>query len=400
MYKTIAFFWENYEFGGVTTNLASLINSKKFRKNKIIIFSNKTNKGLKKLRGLIRNGRVKIITFNNYLDLKYKSKSFKLFLMIIRPVVFFFTLVKIFYLLKKFKIDIFISQCGGYGDFRSDLGSILIAKFLNFPSKAIVFHHSYSKPRLWSFLSNLFNSIIMNFSDKFIFVSTATYKNLSKKIFFNNFKKKNFKILNNGIELDKINSNPKIKKLINKRFLNGIVLSRISEDKGHEDLIRAFSLLPGKIKNKFRIYFVGEGDKKYILYLKKLILEKKMKNYFYFAGYIKGSSRGIINHFNFLVSPSRYFEGFGLSIAEALSVGTTVISTKVGGVTDFLNNKNSILVRPFDIKQICKALIKVSKNEKDLINKKKNGKRLIETKFTNNIMGEKYFNYLNKIFYD
>ena len=400
MCKTIAFFWENYEFGGVTTNLASLINSKKFRKNKIIIFSNKTNQGLKKLKGLIRNGRVKIITFNNYLDLKYKSKSFKLFLIIIRPVVFFFTLVKIFHLLKKFKIDIFISQCGGYGDFRSDLGSILIAKFLNFPSKAIVFHHSYSKPRLWSFLSNLFNSIIMNFSDKFIFVSTATYKNLSKKIFFNNFKKKNFKILNNGIELDKINSNPKIKKLINKRFLNGIVLSRISEDKGHEDLIIAFSLLPGEIKKKFRIYFVGEGDKKYILYLKKLILEKKMKNYFYFPGYIKGSSRGIINHFNFLVSPSRYFEGFGLSIAEALSVGTTVISTKVGGVTDFLNNKNSILVRPFDIKQICKALIKVSKNEKDLINKKKNGKRLIETKFTNNIMGEKYFNYLNKIFYD
>jgi len=130
MYKTIAFFWENYEFGGVTTNLASLINSKKFRKNKIIIFSNKTNKGLKKLRGLIRNGRVKIITFNNYLDLKYKSKSFKLFLIVIRPVVFFFTLVKIFHLLKKFKIDIFISQCGGYGDFRSDLGSILIAKFL------------------------------------------------------------------------------------------------------------------------------------------------------------------------------------------------------------------------------------------------------------------------------
>ena len=32
--------------------------------------------------------------------------------------------------------------------------------------------------------------------------------------------------------------------------------------------------------------------------------------------------------------------------------------------------------------------------------KKKNGKRLIETKFTNNIMGEKYFNYLNKVFYD
>ena len=80
-------------------------------------------------------------------------------------------------------------------------------------------------------------------------------KTFQKKYFLIILKKKNFKILNNEIELDKINSNPKIKKLINKRFLNGIVLSRISEDKGHEDLIIAFSLLPGEIKKKFRIYF-------------------------------------------------------------------------------------------------------------------------------------------------
>ena len=193
-----------------------------------------------------------------------------------------------------------------------------------------------------------------------------------------------------------IKSITKSLKIINKRFLNGIVLSRISEDKGHEDLIKACILLPNKLKNRIRIYFVGEGNKKYILYLKNLIQENKINKIFYFTGYVKGSSREIINHFNFLVSPSRYFEGFGLSIAEALSVGTIVISTKVGGVTDFLNQKNSILIRPFDINQIRKALLRISKNKKDLLNKKTSGITLIKTKFTNNIMGEKYFNYLNK----
>ena len=54
--------------------------------------------------------------------------------------------------------------------------------------------------------------------------------------------------MSNGIEIDKININVKIKKLINKKFINGIVLSRISEDKGHEDLIQACSLLPSKLK--------------------------------------------------------------------------------------------------------------------------------------------------------
>ena len=131
MEKTIAFCWENYEFGGVSTNLAALINSKKFYKKKIIFFSNDTNKALKKFKNLIKNSnRIKIITFKNYLDLENRIKIFKIFLLLFRPVIFLLTFYKIFFLLKKFKIDIFISQCGGYGDFRSDLGSILVSLFI------------------------------------------------------------------------------------------------------------------------------------------------------------------------------------------------------------------------------------------------------------------------------
>ena len=94
-----------------------------------------------------------------------------------------------------------------------------------------------------------------------------------------------------------------------------------------------------------------------------MVNKNKLHNNFYFAGYIKGSGRDIIKYYDFLVSPSRYFEGFGLSIVESLSVGTIVISTKVGGVTDYLDNTNSILVKPFNIKQIINALIKITKNQ-------------------------------------
>ena len=294
---------------------------------------------------------------------------------------------------EKFKIDIFVSQCGGYGDFRSDLGSILIAKILKFPTRVVVFHHSYSKPKLWGLTSNLLNSLIINFANKFIFVSKATYENLSKKIFF--FKlKKNIKIIDNGIEINKLKKNAKILKIIKKTQINGVVLSRVQEDKGHEDLIKAFSHLPKKLKDKVKIYFIGDGDKRYIFYLKELIQINRLNKNFHFIGYVKGSGRDIIKYFDFLVSPSRYFEGFGLSIVESLSVGTLVISTKVGGVTGFLNKNNSILVEPFNEKQICNGIIEVYKNQKHLMNKKVNGVRLAKTKFTNNIMGKKYFNYL------
>ena len=96
MNQTIAFIWENYEFGGVTTNIAALINSKKFRKKKIIIFTNSTNQALKKFRKLIKNDRVRIITFDNYLDLKSKKTINKIFLLLLRPFVFFFYLNKTF----------------------------------------------------------------------------------------------------------------------------------------------------------------------------------------------------------------------------------------------------------------------------------------------------------------
>ncbi len=304
-----------------------------------------------------------------------------------------FTLYKIFNLLKKFRIDIFISQCGGYGDFRSDLGSIIIAKILNFPKIGIVFHHSYSKPTFWALTSNLINSCIIQFANRIIFVSKATFKNLSKTIFFK-FKKIDIKIINNGIEINKININHKISNLIEKKFINGIVLARVQEDKGHEDLIKAFRLLPKDLKNKIKIYFIGEGNKKYIFYLKKLIQDYKLNNNFYFIGYIKGNGRDIIKYFNFLVSPSRYFEGFGLSIVESLSVGTIVLSTKVGGVTDYLNNSNSILVEPFNERQICNALKKISGSQKQLMNKKANGIRLVQIKLTSDIMGKNYINFL------
>ena len=96
-----------------------------------------------------------------------------------------------------------------------------------------------------------------------------------------------------------------------------------------------------------------------------------------------------------MVSPSRYFEGFGLSIVESLSVGTIVVSTKVGGVTDYLNNSNSFLVNPFNEKQISNALIKISRNPKQLMNKKANGIQLVKTKLTNDNMGQHYINFLD-----
>ena len=169
--------------------------------------------------------------------------------------------------MKRFKIDIFISQCGGYGDFRSDLGSIIIAKILNFPKIGIVFHHSYSKPIFWALTSNLINSFIIHFTNCIIFVSKASFKKISKKFLFK-FNKINIKIINNRIEINKININNKISNLIEKKFINGVVLARVQEDKGHEDLIEAFRLLPEDLKIKLKYILLVMAIKNTFLFKK------------------------------------------------------------------------------------------------------------------------------------
>ena len=78
-------------------------------------------------------------------------------------------------------------------------------------------------------------------------------------------------------------------------------------------------------------------------------------------------SRKIISNYDLLLSPTRDFEGFGLSIAESLSVGVPVISTKVGGVLDYLNNKNSILVKakaPDLLHPAYSSILKIDRNTK------------------------------------
>ena len=100
-----------------------------------------------------------------------------------------------------------------------------------------------------------------------------------------------------------------------------------------------------------------------------------MEKYFRFTGYIDIESSIILKKLDLLVSLTRDFEGFGLSLAEALAVKTPVLATRVGGSIEFLNNKNSTLISPNNHKELIFFLIEFAKNsakfkKKSIIGKK------------------------------
>ena len=88
--------------------------------------------------------------------------------------------------------------------------------------------------------------------------------------------------------------------------------------------------------------------------VKILSLEDNIK----FLGYLPGDPVKFIAQLDVLVSATRSFEGFGLTLMEALHAGTPVIATRVGAIPEFIDNTNGYLIDPCDPLALSEALLK------------------------------------------
>lgn len=322
-----------------------------------------------------------VLFFDNYI--------LKIFFFIIRPILFIISIIQFYFLIKKFKFDILLGNCGGYGDFRSELAGILASSFLNLPKKILLIHHSYSKPLLWNFLLRKIDLVVKKNINGLIFVSRATRRNIYKNTLLYS-KKIREKVIYNGIDIAYTKQkNKKINKLFkgNGRLKIGM-LSRIEPYKGHENLVNVINELPIEFKRKLIVYFIGMGSPKYLDELKIKIKKFNLNSYFKFTGYIDEESPIILKRLDLLLSLTKDFEGFGLSLAESLLANTPVLATKVGGITEFLNDKNSILIKPNNQKELKLSLIKFVKNPMKYRKKSMIGKKIIYDKFNSEKMAQ------------
>ena len=62
------------------------------------------------------------------------------------------------------------------------------------------------------------------------------------------------------------------------------MLGRITQYKGHEDLINALSTLEKKYLDKVKVIFVGDGEKSEIKRLKKILNELNLAHKVFFVG--------------------------------------------------------------------------------------------------------------------
>jgi len=155
-------------------------------------------------------------------------------------------------------------------------------------------------------------------------------------------------VIPNGVDLDLFNreiGEEERMKLrshlgISKNDFTIVTVSRLVKKNGVEDTIRAISVLKKKEpETSFKLLIIGKGDLEGHL---KMITEKLgLKDKIKFVGFVDYKDLPkYLKVSDLFIRPS-LSEGLGNAFLEAMAAGVPVIGTNVGGIPDFLINKET-----------------------------------------------------------
>lgn len=148
---------------------------------------------------------------------------------------------------------------------------------------------------------------------------------------------------------------------IPKEFTIGMV-SRITPLKGHVDFIKAISILYRQIP-QLKVLIAGDAPKaKYREELELLTRRLGLSRTIEFLG-AKEDVPAVMGQLDVLVSATVTPEAFGRAIIEAQAAGVPVVSTRVGGVVDIIEDgRNGLLAAANDPGDLADKILKIYKD--------------------------------------
>lgn len=259
----------------------------------------------------------------------------------------------------------------------------------------LTFHNEITKEgNIGGLLSALYNKTmgksLLSHSDKII-VTTKSYAESSYQLAKIRSKiiiiPAGVNICDFNIDLNDSNVLFKIEKLKRKFMISDkekviICVAGFYEYKGHKYLISAFSKILKKYQD-IHLLLVGQGPLKNALI--KQCEELGILSKVSFSGYASSIDLPYCYAMSdiFVLSSCSEMEGFGVVQVEAMAVGKPVISTTLPGVMDVdIEEKASIHVPPKDVDALANAMIKILSVESLAKQMGRNGRRLVEEKYT------------------
>lgn len=368
----IVIFWEQESWGGVDTHLLELLKSWPDSEDRFVLLYNKSSEGYKRIEEHLRtipNLRSIPITTYSPSDLATRAKTtfapflLRALLYFLKPLLFPLTVFQIRNALRKLgSFDVLLADNGGYPGAWGALAALPAAKSAGIPLRALLVHHSSSYPGIFmGWFEYLVDKVVDRNANLVICVSYATRESLLMRRKFNEDELR-LRVVHNTLSapcnsagITEIENTQLTELKQTGEFLVGM-LGRVESYKGQEDMIFALSRLPLDEQRRFRLLIIGRGEDKEVERLEGIVDRLGLKERVHFLGYIDCDSMQLISQLDILAMLTRSFEGFGLTIAEAMYVGVPVLVTRVGAVPEFVDDTTGYMVNPCSPAEVMHSL--------------------------------------------
>lgn len=142
-----------------------------------------------------------------------------------------------------------------------------------------------------------------------------------------------------------------------------ITVSRLAEKNGVEDLIQAIKIL-ARVWPPERLNAIIIGDGPLRARIEELVERLELIDYVHVLGSIPNEQ--LVSYLaiaDVFVRPS-YSEGLGISFLEAMAAGVPIVGTPVGGIPDFLTDRQTgVFCRPGDAQSIADAVTHILEDD-------------------------------------
>jgi glycosyltransferase involved in cell wall biosynthesis len=157
-----------------------------------------------------------------------------------------------------------------------------------------------------------------------------------------------------------------------------LVLARLDPKKGIDLAIRAFHQLAGRFPER-RLVIAGDGDPSYVRELRALASDGPGGDRIEFRGWVEGADRvRVLGSASVFVLPSAQ-ENFGLSMVEAMAVGTPVVVTRTVDLAARIEERRAGWVVNRSVASVGEALSDSFSNPDECRARGARARRLAET---------------------
>ena len=367
----ILVYWEQDSWGGVDSHLLELLSSWP-ADDDFVLMHNEGNRGLERIRlQLEQLPRVRLLSLvscsYNELLRRWRGYFFSLpfcrFLYFMQPLTFWLMARRIRGAIdREERFDVLLADNGGYPAAWGVLSALLAAFHVGIPVRILLVHHAAtSSSPLMGWFAAWVDRIVSKTANTIVCVSYATRQKLLDKRQIND-EVVPIRVIYNSM-LSHVKPCLSAEPVFNLRgVLNGAhelligIVGRVDSYKGHEDILFALARLDVESKRRIRLVVIGAGERSELERLVRIAQRLGLNHQVEFLGYVPGCSSDLICQLDLLVVATRSFEGFGLTLAEAMQVGTPVLATRVGAIPEFLDDEIGKLVGPGSPSEMAVAL--------------------------------------------